>query len=34
MYDELNLEIVWETIAKDIPLLIKKIKEIIPLIDE
>jgi len=34
MYDELDLEIVCETIAKDIPFLIKKIKEIIPLIDE
>ncbi len=34
MYDELDLDIVWETSIKDIPLLVKRLKEIIPLIEE
>ncbi len=34
MYDELEIDIVWDTASKDIPLLINRLKEIIPLIEE
>ena len=34
MYDELDLDIVWDTANNDIPILKNRIKEIIQLIDE
>jgi uncharacterized protein with HEPN domain len=34
MYDELELEIVWDTIINDIPLLKTRVKEIITLVEE
>lgn len=34
MYDELELEIVWDTAEKDIPKLKKQLEEIIPLLED
>lgn len=34
MYDELDLDIIWDTAIRDIPELKNKIEKIIPLIEE
>jgi uncharacterized protein with HEPN domain len=34
MYDELDLDIVWDTAVNDIPVVKNRIEEIIQLIDE
>jgi uncharacterized protein with HEPN domain len=34
MYDELELEIIWDTAASDIPRIKDQLKEIIPLLEE